>query len=83
MRNQNAESLRFPRVKIIYSGLVGPKARPKGVVDGQQVNIPVPPKTRYQPIERRRGVSLPSVELEGPTRCKPGSGIQILRLMEN
>ena len=23
-------------------GLVGPKARPKGVVDGQQVNIPVP-----------------------------------------
>ena len=22
--------------------LVGPKARPKGVVDGQQVNIPVP-----------------------------------------
>ena len=23
-------------------GLVGPKARPKGVADGQQVNIPVP-----------------------------------------
>ena len=23
-------------------GLVGPKARPKGVVDGQQVNIPAP-----------------------------------------
>ncbi len=23
-------------------GLVGPKTRPKGVVDGQQVNIPVP-----------------------------------------
>ena len=26
----------------IVPGLVGPKARPKGVVDGQQVNIPVP-----------------------------------------
>ena len=26
----------------IIPGLVGPKARPKGVVDGQQVNIPVP-----------------------------------------
>ena len=26
----------------IVLGLVGPKARPKGVVDGQQVNIPVP-----------------------------------------
>ena len=27
---------------LISLGLVGPKARPKGVVDGQQVNIPVP-----------------------------------------
>ena len=26
---------------LIISGLVGPKARPFGVVDGQQVNIPV------------------------------------------
>jgi hypothetical protein len=26
---------------LISLGLVGPKARPKGVVDGQQVNIPV------------------------------------------
>ena len=25
----------------INGGLVGPKARPKGVADGQQVNIPV------------------------------------------
>lgn len=25
----------------INGGLVGPKTRPKGVVDGQQVNIPV------------------------------------------
>ena len=24
----------------VIGGLVGPKARPKGVVDGQQVNIP-------------------------------------------
>ncbi len=27
---------------VIDPGLVGPKARPKGVVDGQRVNIPVP-----------------------------------------
>ena len=27
----------------ISSGLGGPKARPKGVVDGQQVNIPAMP----------------------------------------
>ena len=36
---------RKPKVSsatIIGGGLVGPKARPKGVVDGQQVNIPAP-----------------------------------------
>jgi len=27
-------------------GLVGPKARPKGVADGEQVNIPVPHENR-------------------------------------
>ncbi len=43
---------RKPKVsweRVILPGLVGPKARPKGVVDGQQVNIPVPPAKRYQP----------------------------------
>jgi hypothetical protein len=36
---------RIPKVShatAIGVGLVGPKARPKGVADGQQVNIPVP-----------------------------------------
>ena len=28
----------------VMVGLVGPKVRPKGVADGQQVNIPVPLK---------------------------------------
>ena len=28
----------------INPGLAGPKARPKGVVDGQQVDIPAPAK---------------------------------------
>ncbi len=35
---------RIPKVSqatVIGLGLVGPKARPNGVVDGQQVNIPV------------------------------------------
>ncbi len=31
------------RATRIVPGLVGPKARPKGVVDGQQVNIPALP----------------------------------------
>ena len=29
-------------------GLVGPKARPKGVTDGQQVNIPALPEDRQR-----------------------------------
>ncbi len=33
--------------RIILPGLVGPKSRPKGVDDGQLVNIPVPSVTRY------------------------------------
>ena len=45
---------RKPKVswgRLVHPGLVGPKSRPKGVVDGQQVNIPVPLRARYQ----RRG----------------------------
>ena len=29
-------------------GLVGPKPRPKGAGDGQRVNIPVPPASRFK-----------------------------------
>ena len=32
--------------RLIRPGLVGPKTRPNGVVDGQQVNIPAPPESR-------------------------------------
>ncbi len=31
----------------VIRGLVGPKPRPKGVGDGQQVNIPVLSQDRY------------------------------------
>ena len=37
------ESLRFPEEGSSAQGKSGPKARPKGVVDGQQVEIPVLP----------------------------------------
>ena len=33
--------------RLIRPGLVGPKPRPRGVGEGQQVNIPVPPQWRY------------------------------------
>ena len=37
-----AEYLRFPGVGSSSLGKSGPKARPKGVADGQLVDIPVP-----------------------------------------
>jgi hypothetical protein len=37
-----AESLRFPGEGKSAQGKSGPKTRPKGVVDGQRVNIPAP-----------------------------------------
>ena len=38
------ESVRFPGEGSSSQGKAGPKARPKGVVDGQQVDIPAPPQ---------------------------------------
>ena len=42
-RNSAVESLRFPGEGSSAQGKSGPKARPKGVADGQQVEIPVLP----------------------------------------
>ena len=42
-----AVSLRFPEEGSSAQGQSVPKARPKGVVDGKQVNIPVPGHVRY------------------------------------
>jgi hypothetical protein len=41
VRIQCPENLRFPPEGSSAEGKSGPKARPRGVVDGQQVNIPV------------------------------------------
>ena len=43
-RNLTVESLRFPGEGSSAQGKSGTKARPKGVADDQQVDIPVPPK---------------------------------------
>ena len=42
-RNFAVESLRFPGEGSSTQGKSGPRPRPKGVGDGQQVDIPVPP----------------------------------------
>ena len=41
--NPHRRNPKVSRGRFVRPGLVGPKARPKGVVDGQRVNIPVPP----------------------------------------
>jgi hypothetical protein len=48
VRIPSTECLRFPEEGSSAQGQSGPKSRPKGVDDGQQVDIPVPPPRRYQ-----------------------------------
>ena len=43
-RNLSVESLRFPGEGSSAQGKSGPKLRPKGVDDGQLVDIPVLPR---------------------------------------
>ena len=43
VRIPSTERQRVPGEGSSSQGKSGPKARPKGVVDGQQVYIPVPP----------------------------------------
>ena len=44
-RNHSVESLRFPGEGSSAQGKSGPKLRPKGVDDGQSVDILIPPKS--------------------------------------
>ena len=48
VRNFSVESLRFPGEGSSAQGKSGPKLRPKGVDDGQRVDIPVPPHSSRQ-----------------------------------
>ena len=50
VRILSAENLRFPEEGSSSQGQSGPKPRPKGVGDGQQVDIPV-----HQGSFERRG----------------------------
>ena len=54
-----AENLRFPGEGSSAQGKSGPKVRPKGVADGQQVEIPALPKylkdARNTGVEGKRG----------------------------
>ncbi len=57
---KRSENLRHRKFKVSWAtsidpGLVGPKSRPKGVDDGQQVDIPAP----VMMFIRRDGVAKP------------------------
>ena len=56
VRILHAENPRFPAQRTSAQGESVPKARPRGVVDGKQVNIPVPLLTA---MERRRRLDQP------------------------
>ena len=59
MRILAVESLRFPGEGSSAQGKSGPKERPRGVSDGQQVKIPALPKylkkVREAEVEDKRG----------------------------
>ena len=64
MRILSIESLRFPGEGSSALGKSGPKVRPKGVADGQQVEIPV---LLY---DRTVGTHGGSMSRERKDRCK-------------
>ena len=72
------ESLRFPGEGSSAQGKSGPKERPKGVSDGQQVEIPAPPiylkSTRDTGVEDKRG--------RGKTRIERYSEIKVTNYQE-
>ena len=66
------ESLRFPGEGSSAQGKSGPKERPKGVSDGQQVEIPAPPKylkdARDTGVEGKRGRGKTRIERYSETK---------------
>ena len=72
------ESLRFPGEGSSAQGKSGPKVRPKGVADGQQVKIPALPKflkdARDAGEEDKRG--------RGKTRIERYSEIKVTNYQE-
>ncbi len=58
--------------RLIHPGLVGPKSRPKGVDDGQSVNIQIPLLLRYELVEDAGGyaIAVLDVRVECRTRVR-------------
>ena len=65
VKNLPAEYPRFPAQRYSAQGESAPKARPKGVVDGKQVNIPVLRNTAMEGRSRlgQTGVGCPDLSV--------------------
>jgi len=78
VRILSAVNLRFPEEGSSSQGESGPKARPKGVADGQSVEIQIPPASRLSEVGGRKG--RPSGRWNGLSKragCIPGkSGVR-------
>ena len=75
MKSPLAENLRFPAPRSSTQGESAPKARLKSVVDGKQVNIPVP---LYNAMGGRiaegcPGVGSPGSWFEGGCQANPAA----------
>ena len=77
------ESLRFPGEGSSAQGKSGPKVRPKGVADGQQVKIPALPKylkdARDAGEEDKRGRGKTRIERYSENRSNELSRITLTR----
>ena len=68
--NAAAVSPRFPGQGYSSQGQSGAKARPEGVADAQQADIPVPPRDRYD--RRGDGEGYAGGVLDAPVKaCRP------------
>ena len=78
VKSPHAVSPRFPAPRSSAQGESAPKARPKGVADGKQVNIPVP---GHDAMWGRRKLCSPGVGCPGSSEeaCRVGKSAWLSR----
>ena len=78
MRIPAVECLRFPGEGLSSQGKSGPKPRPRGVGDGQQVDIPVPLKGRLNEVMTQKDSCSALMDRRGQIMRLVGSEVRPL-----
>jgi len=65
VRIPSTDCLRFPELSSSSQGQSGPKVRPKGVTDGEQVDIPVPRRVCLTDGGTRKAKGAPAMVVRG------------------